>query len=104
MLKEQSGFWKIQVVFKVDEIHILHEKKSASGNDAPEEKFEFVWNLQIISSMSSNLTAYMRYITDAEITQIKNVKLTLSELEINPKVPEEKKQKIRSIIALYAFH
>jgi len=90
VLKEQSGVWSIQVVFKADEIHILHEKKSASGNDAPEEKFEFVWNLQII--------------TDTDISQIKNVKLTLSELEINPKVPEDKKSKIRSIISLFMFH
>ena len=74
VIKDQSGFWGIQIVFRSDEVHVLHEKKSVSGSEFLEEQFEFMWNLQIV--------------LDKQVTLIKNVKLTLTDFEINAKVPE----------------
>jgi len=88
-IKDFAGFWSVQLVFKNNEVHIIHEKKSLSGSQFAEEQFEFVWDLQIV--------------TDKDILQIRESKLMMSELEINPNVSEEKKKLIRSVMSKFIF-
>jgi hypothetical protein len=86
-IKDISGSWNLQVVFRHAEIHVVHEKKACGSSDAPDDQFDFVWHLQAV--------------LDKQVTTLKNAQLSLTDLNINSTMLEDKKKKIRSIISLF---
>jgi len=79
-----NGSWLIEVVFKTEEIIIIHSKKANSISLLPEERFSFRWHIAIAF--------------DRQMINIKEVRLSMTELEMNKQIRDKtKKKKLQSI-------
>lgn len=82
-ITDVSGFYFIKVVFRKDEVMVFHIKKSKSMSENPEDYFEFVWNLQIRAG--------------EDISHLKEVNFSLSDIKFHENMKESKKKKIIGI-------
>jgi len=78
-----NGSWLIETVFKQDEIVIIHSKKAKSTHEGPEDEFSFKWHIALIF--------------DKSMSSIKDVRLSMSDLEMNKMLKDKIKKKLQNI-------
>jgi hypothetical protein len=54
-----------------------------------EDGFEFLWQLHIV--------------LDKNVTALKNVSMSLTELQINPNMSDEKKKRVRAVVSQFVL-
>lgn len=83
--KDSSGEWDINVLFRQDEVVVVHSKGAKSVSDQPKEHFTFTWTLTIVF--------------DQFISKITKVKIQLDELETSKQMEFKKRKKLQNLVA-----
>lgn len=81
--------WLIEVIFRTKQIVVVHSKKARSNSTNQEDQFEFIWHLQIT--------------LDREAKSVLDVRLSITDLEMNEKMDKAKKKKITNIVEHHLY-